>query len=168
MMCEKNLLEEGVQYRIEKAIKKYPDSDAISTIFEYAICNDCGVQANATLSKESKENIQLYFESHVDMYERREQLLEEKGMDTDEWLSHCAIKGTPLNEAEEYQIYAHCNGSDMLFSYWPMAISSQAIDEVAQLLSNETLDEIDRFTDQINDLPPELRDLFKDRPLVVI
>lgn len=168
MMCEKDLLENGVQYRIEKAIKKYPDSNAFSTIFEYAICMDCGMQANAALSAESKQKIEAYFEQHVDLQERRAQLLEEKGMNTDDWISHCAIKGTPLAHAEEYQIYAHCEGGDMLFSYWPMAISSEAIDEIADLLSEKTLDEIDRFTDQINDLPPELKDLFKDKPLVVI
>ena len=46
-------------------------------------------------------------------------------------------------------------------------ISGEAADEVMQLLSNSTIDILNGFTDEFLGLPPEFKDLFKDKPMLV-
>jgi hypothetical protein len=78
-------------------------------------------------------------------------------VDLDDWLDACIVHGTAPEEMDEYQILGHCVGDEMLVTHLPLMIGSAAMDEVAQLLSNETLDELGGFRDEYFGLPPELK-----------
>jgi|GEM_PF-5430607 len=49
----------------------------------------------------------------------------------------------------------------MLYAYTPYMISGDAMDEIAQLLSNDTIDSIDKFFNIYNGFPPKFNVLLK-------
>jgi hypothetical protein len=166
--CNKYLLEDGVQYLIEKAIKRYPKFDSVDTIFEYAICMDCYEEMRKSFSEISLQRIENYFNKNVDWVERRMNLLHQQEPRLKDWLSNCLVKNTPKAELSEYQIACHCDGKDMLFSFLPYLISSDAMDEIANLLSNKTIDAINGFRDRFFKYPPELQDILSGRPVMLL
>ena len=165
--CECNLLEEEVDYLIEKALKPYDGLNSYSTVFEYAICWACSEKMRMTLSQESKANIAKYFDQHLDLEERRKRF-EETPLDVERWLGTCAISHAPVSELKEFQIYGHFQGSDMIFHHYPFTLSGQVMDELIHLISNKTLDDLQNFTDQLTSGPPEFADLLKSGPRVFI
>lgn len=168
LVCDRNLLENHVHYLIEKAIKRFPEYGTEEVIFEYGICIPCLMSMRKRLSEVSKQRVEDYFAAHVDLNERRRQL-RENSFDLDKLLDHCIVKNTDASQLTEYQIYAFCRGKKMIISEMPYLIGGEAIDELAQRLSNETLDEIDGFTDKYFGFPPEFRDIFdRNRTLVII
>lgn len=165
--CNIYLLEAGRQYFIEKAIRKYTGFQATDVIFEYAMCMECADKMRQELSTESLQKIQNYFAGKVDLFERYSQL-SAKEKEPESLLSHCIITGKPVEALEEYQVYAHCEGKSLLLSGMPYMISGEAMDEIADLLSEKTLGEIDRFIDENFGLPPELKKPIKDNPVIFI
>jgi len=155
--CDTLLLKNGTQYVIEKAIRCYPKHNTKDTVFEYAMCLSCYGQMQHALSQDSMLRVRNYFDEHIDLYERRKGLLENETQDVKDWISTCLITGKSVHEMLEYQIFCQCDGSDMLFTYLPYLIGGDAIAEIAQLLSNKTLGEIDGFMDEHFGLPPEFR-----------
>ena len=166
--CNKYLLEDGVQYLIEKAIKRYHKFDSVDTIFEYAICMDCYEEMRKSFSEISLQRIENYFNKNVDWVERRMNLLHQQEPRLKDWLSNCLVKNTPKDELSEYQIACHCDGKDMLFSFLPYLISSDAMDEIANLLSNKTIDAINGFRDRFFKYPPEWQDILSCRPVMLL
>ena len=167
LVCNKYLLKNGVQYVIEKVIKNYKKYNTYDTIFEYAMCIDCSEKKGQSFSEISMRNIFEYFIKNINLIKRRTELLKDGELDINKWISKCIIKGTPVNELSEYQIACQCDGNDLLFTYLPYMISSEAIDEIVELLSAKTLGEIEGFRDKFFDYPPELKPLFKDRPVFI-
>ncbi len=168
--CECNLLDNKTQYIIEKAIKRYKDYSSTDTIFEYAICLKCHKEFMSIYSQESLGNIQTYFLENAHFDENRPRLIEklEDGVfEINEWLSHCIIKGTPVNEMTEYQIGAQCIGNKMAAQEMPFIIGNEAMDEIMQLLSNKTIGEMNGFIDQFFGLPPDLKKLLKDTGVLI-
>jgi hypothetical protein len=168
VVCEKHLLENGTQYVIEKAIKKYPGFGAQDVIYEYAMCIGCTTRMREALSGESLVVIDQYFDARVNLVERRNRMLRTAGLNVDAWLSHCLLTGTPQEDLSEYQLYAHCDGPDMLFSYLPYMISAQALSDLSDLISAETKDILDDFIDEHFGLPPELKQLLKTRKSILL
>lgn len=166
--CEKNLLVSGTQYLIEKAIIKYPQSTATDVVFEYAMCLECTENMRQTLSRTSVARIDQFFAERTDLVSRRQQLLQKKELNLDDWLKTCIVTNKPVEEITEYQIYAHCDGRDMFYGYAPYMLSGDAMDEIQDLLSPETKEVLDDFIDDHFGLPPELKDLIKDRNLLLI
>lgn len=166
--CEKYLLADGVQYFIEKAIKNYSDYQTSDTIIEYAMCIDCYARVFNSFSDTSKKNLEKYFTSHVDIFERRMALLKNRDLNVDNWIANCVIKNKPANELSEYQIVCQCDGKDLLFTYSPFMVSDLAIEEMMELLSNKTLGEIEDFMDDFFSYPPEVRDILKGSPVFVL
>ncbi len=166
IQCERDLLASDAEYVIEKAIRHYKSFNTDDTIFEHAMCIDCQVKMRESLSEISKKRIDAFLESRVNLFRRRMQLMDAHGPNTDEWLSQCIVNGVPVDDEEEYQIYCHCKGDKMLFSLMPFMISGTALDEIQELLSPETRDEIDRFMGELFGLPPELQPLL--RPVLVL
>ncbi len=166
--CNRFLLENGTQYVIEKAYRRYPDFGTQDTVFEYAMCLDCFMQLQEAMSEESMNRVRSYFDRHIDLYDRRSLLLQKEAVKVEDWLDRCLVKGTPVSEMNEYQIFGHCDGKDLLFTLFPYAIGGDAVDEISLLLSNKTLGEIDGFMDDHFGLPPELRKLLLDNKMFVI
>ncbi len=168
VVCEKHLLENGTQYVVEKAIKKYPGFGAQDVIYEYAMCIGCTTRMREALSGESLVVIDQYFDARVNLVERRNRMLRTAGLNVEAWLSHCLLTGTPREDLSEYQLYAHCDGPDMLFSYLPYMISAQALSDLSDLISAETKDILDDFIDEHFGLPPELKQLLKTRKSILL
>jgi hypothetical protein len=168
VVCDKHLLENGTQYVIEKAIKKYPGFRVQDVVYEYAMCISCCMRMRETLSGESLVVIDRYFESRVNLVERRRRLLQSAGLNVDGWLAQCLLTGTPQEDLAEYQVYAHCDGPDLLFSYLPYLISARALSDLSDLISAETKDILDDFIDEHFGLPPELKQLLKTRKSVLL
>ncbi|MBN1184940.1 MAG: hypothetical protein JXB49_21825 [Bacteroidales bacterium] len=162
IICNKHLLHEGSQYLIEKAVKDH------FVEFEYAICLDCTEKLRETLSTESRQRVDEYFQSRIDLQQRRQKLLKEKGTNIDEWLSSCIFTGEHVNNIREYQIYAHCDGKDLLFTYMPYMISEKALEEMQGLLSKKTKEELDGFVDRNFGLPPEWKEALKKKDLILV
>ena len=165
--CGRFLLDDGTQYMIEKAFRSYKGFDARDTVFEYALCLECRERLAETLSSESKARIEAYFANHTDLVRRREDLIRGERLTVEAWLERCVVSGEPIREMEEFQILCQCDGPDMLFGYVPYAIGGAAIDEVVNLLSNATIDQLNGFSDEHLGIPPELEDIFAKRVLLI-
>lgn len=166
LVCKKKLLESDTPYVIEKAIKKYPTYTAKDVVSEYALCLVCNAEMQNSLSEYSKELINTYFNQRVDLMSRRHKMLQEHGPDIDAWLTNCLIYQTPVTDISEYQIYAYCEGSYLVFSAMPFMISGRAIEEIAEQLSPETKEVLNDFIDKHFGLPPGLKELLKNRKLI--
>jgi len=168
-ICDRDLTEPETHYIIEKAIRKYTGYKAWDVVFEYAICIDCADNFRHELSKESVYSIEQYFMSNVDINKHTERLqTNEEVPDISKYTSQCLIKGLNKNQVEEYQIYGECRGNKFLCGNMPYMICGEAMDEIAQLLSDKTLDELDGFAGKYLGPSPELEYLFKGRKLVLI
>lgn len=149
------------EYIIEKALKPG------DTIYEYAICFECVEKSRHRISRESMGKMELFFSERVKPLEHRANMIQKFDLDYRFWLDHCVVHGTPIEEMLEYQIMAHCHGPYMVFSVFPYCIGEQAADELVSLLSASTLRELDDFGEELIDIPPELRELWKRKPVLI-
>jgi hypothetical protein len=79
----------------------------------------------------------------------------------DSMLNRCVIKSLHVSELDEYQIMGQFTGNKMSLEMPPYMLSGLAIDEMSDLLSNQTLDELDDFTGKYLTGPPEISELIK-------
>lgn len=168
IQCEMKLYEGDVPYLIEKALKPYGSYEAYSTIFEYAVCLGCADSMKSMLSKSSLANLMNYFQQHVDLYAHRAHLVAQEEYDPMKWIEKCLVSRRDVNELAECQIYASCQGDQLVFSEFPYMISGPVLDEVVDLLSAETKDELDNYRKEIVDGPSEFQDLLKSGPKVFV
>jgi hypothetical protein len=56
----------------------------------------------------------------------------------------------------------------MLESIFPYAVSDEAMDQISELLSKETLDELDDFKGKYFNGPPEIAELINPKRLLAI
>lgn len=170
-VCQKQLLDTDSNYIIEKVFRKNIASGKIEAHFEYAICFDCAMKLTQSYSKESKENLERYFKENVqDNLAQQAPVNLASERDIQEHLSKCSITGKTVTDLEEYQIVGQFNGSYINPNMAPFMIGAGAMDDVSDLLSEKTLDEIDDFTGKFLTGPPEFRDFFKSpkrRPILV-
>lgn len=163
MVCSKFLLDDGTPYMIEKSIRQYRDSKVTDVIFEYAICIACAEAMNAAMSVESRQRINQYFADHAGLADRRRELLKRKQQRIMPWINKCVIKGTPIAETSEYQIVAQCDGKHMLYTYMPFALSLEAMNEMTELMSAQSLGEMDDFIGRYFSGPPEVAAILRRR-----
>jgi hypothetical protein len=170
-VCEKELIQSNSEYIIEKVFRKNAVSSKMEILFEYAICYSCALNLTNSYSKESKENLQRYFMEHMQdqfVFASQKQLNSE--IDIYDQLSTCAITGKHVSELEEYQIVGRFRGGFLRKDELPFLIGNVSMDDVSDLLSNETLDNMDDFTGKYLTGPPEFRDYFKSpkrRPVLI-
>jgi hypothetical protein len=186
LVCERSLHDGSTEYLVEKAYRRFDEFDVTETVFEYAICLSCHLEIVESFSELSRTRCEAYFDDHVDLSERAARLLsaqdepreetspeEPSGppnrarllhatpdpddIDLNDWLDGCIVHGTPMEDLSEFQILGHCTGDQLLLSHLPVAIGGRAMDELAERLSNETLDELGGFRDEYFGLPPELK-----------
>lgn len=158
LMCQKNLYNGFEPYLIEKAFRK---SEAV---FEYAICLNCAAKSREQMSKESRERVEEYMKNNMPA---REEIMEQKTDNEEEWMGKCLISGKSKDDCEEYQIFGLFIGNHMISNEFPYMIGGEVLDEIQELLSPETRDELDRFKDEFFDIPPELQELFKDSKVLL-
>lgn len=163
LMCQKSL--DGEQYLIEKAIKNYPSLGTTEIIFEYAMCISCASKMHMELSMESRARIESYMLEHLS--HKRNQGDPGDQRDIGNALTRCLIKETELSQSSEYSIYVLCNGSEMVVSELPYALSGEVQDEIMQLLSAKSLDIMDDFIGNHFTGPPEVKEILRRRPVFI-
>lgn len=175
LVCECDLKNETVPYSIERAIRYYPEMELQNVVFEYAMCAKCMSQMENELSGETNMAIMQYFAGNFD-YNNRPEWKANSDLEEDEeptefkiedWISRCSIKELPREELFEYTLCARCIGDKIIPEVAPYMISGVAQDELIELFSNKSLGFLDDFTDKHFSGPPELKELFKGRPILV-
>lgn len=170
-VCEKKIIETDAEYLIEKVYRKNPVSGKVEVMFEYAICFDCAVSLVNSYSAQSKENLHRYFTEHLagNLTDFMFKHIKNE-MDVYDQLSACSVTGKKVSELEEYQIIGRFKGGFLKLEEPPFVIGSGSMDEVTDLLSNETIDIMDDFTGNYLSGPPEFRDFLKSprrRPVLI-
>lgn len=158
LVCDRYLLEPGVIYTVEKAIRRHAEFNVTDTITEAAICMDCMIDMQQYISEESRETLMAYY-NRFDPLERAHRLLEKGDFDLDDWIGQCVFTGKTIQDCPEYQLSAFFSGKQMMLHFAPLAMSDVATKELAEMLSKETKDNLDRFMGEHFGLPPELVNL---------
>ena len=150
--CGKGLLNNNTEYLIERVYRNHKEYKTSEVIFDYAICMDCAMRLHQEMSNESKQKLQQFFQSNLNL-EKRNQLIRDK-KSIEESLSTCLVSGDDLVECEEYQVCAHCVGDKVFMGNPPYMISGKILDRIMHLLSNETQDILNGFYDKIRTPSP--------------
>ena len=124
------------------------------------MCLKCQEEIWNTFSKTSNEKIDEYYSNNLDYKKRIIKFKDIESNDILNMISNCAIKSLSIESLEEYQIVALCSGDKLVVHFVPMMICGEAIGEIAELLSNKTLDIISGFISKHLGIPPE----FKTKP----
>lgn len=167
-LCECQLAHSDEDYVIEKAIKPYDGYNTYATIFEYAMCISCIDTMKSIISKESAQKMDAYFKEKMDMSDRKKLMEKDERVEVLDLINNCAITGDDVKDIPECQIYAQCHGDFLVVHDLPYMIGFKALDEMMQLLSAKTLDDLNNFQSTLTDGPPELEELFKSGPRVFI
>ena len=167
-MCGKFLLTEGTTYVVEKAIKNYKDYDVNSTIFEFAVCIDCHTKVQQGMSDESLANLHRYYQHIIAEKGNQPIVIDVRNFNLNDWLSKCFFKGDEVKEMNEYQLVAQFNGNKMLMNMPPMIIGEKAMEEMAELLSDKTIDEMNGFREKFLGPSPEIEELIYGKKLIMI
>lgn len=165
--CDRNLLDENTDYVIEKAVRQYREYGTSDVIFEYAMCMSCAELMRRELSQESLERVQNFMQQS-NLMASRQQLIDQNNWNIHDWISHCAVSNLGMEQQDEYQLFAHCRGGQLVFSAMPYMISSTVAEAMSELLSPKTRDELNRFVDDNFGLPPELKQPITDRPILLL
>lgn len=169
VVCGKNLLEDGTRYMIEKAMKNYKGYDFSATVFEYAMCLDCYQEVQKGMSEESMQNLQQYQQKLMQEKSSDEMIaIDMSNFSLKEWLSKCFFKDKPVNEMKEYQLIGQFEGSHMIMNMPPMAIGEEVMEEMSELLSEQTKGEMDRFRKDFLGPSPEIEELIHGRKLIFL
>lgn len=167
-LCDADFTNTDTRYTIEKAYRQDVQKQTKELVFEIAVCEHCSKNVYDELSEDSKNKIQAHFLEKVDFLERYEKFEEFNLFDTDSWLTNCLTTGKPMDELEEYQIYAFCEGTEMIFFNGPYMLSGIAIDNIMQLMSNKTLDILNGYTKRILGVPPGSEEKISSRKLIFV
>ncbi len=169
MICECDLMEETQPYSVERAFRHYPDLKLDNVVFEYALCAKCTSDTEKEISRETMGAIMTYFSQHFNYAARPSWNPndEEHPFDCNEWIKNCAIKNLSKDDLFEYSLYARCIGNRIIPEVVPYMISGAAQDDLIELFSNKSLGFLDDFTDKHFSGPPELKELFKGKPILV-
>lgn len=161
-LCEKELSSVKGMYMVEKAIKI--QNGYRNTVFEYAICRECAQQRTSKLSAESLERIQQFFTENRQELPQR---MTYSNRQMKQFYTKCCVTGKNVNDVEEYQLACQFHSGIPSYMAQPIMISGEVINQLQELLSEQTKDEFDDFMDDIYTGPPELKELFKGRPVLV-
>ena len=162
LMCNTALLDEGVGYMIEKIYK------GTEVIVEHAICLKCCLSKREDLSRESCTRIDQYLEQYIDMTRRHLEMQKSEQADAASWISNCIVTGKHIDQVDEYQIYAHCDGEHLLFSGYPFMISAEVLSQLQKLLSQKTRDVMNDFIGDYHGLPGEFTDIYDNSPMFLL
>jgi len=166
--CETDLIDSQEQYFIEKAKRRYPNTQETLTIFEFAICLSCTTKLNQSLSQESLRKItefqtNLLRNSHYASSERFT-----TSSSSENVLDTCLFTGNKISMCDEYQLVGAFRGDKMILHDLPFAISGEVIEAMSEILSEQTKEEFDGFVSKHFTGPPELQELWGKPKLIHI
>lgn len=162
-LCGKILVESCELYLIEKSFGKEQNTGKQVLEFEWACCMACRVKTNESLSVESKQKLEAYFEANTSLEKRDEELKKHKLLEPEIWLHNCVVKHKSIDEVNEYQIYALCWRDELVFDNMPMMICGEAINKIMGLMSSESLEILNDIMADLIDLPPDFNEFLKNK-----
>lgn len=165
LVCGTDLTLGTRDYFVEKAIKNHVEFKVKDVVFEYAMCSECAEKMQKSMSEESQQNMQNYFLQHENFMQKVQEFQIGEGGPIDEVLSKCSITGEAIDDMGEYMMFGHFRGGKMVATTMPYVIGGKAMDEISELMSNKTLDEMNGFMGQYFGGPPELENLWKGKPV---
>lgn len=165
MVCGIDLRLGTTDYFVEKAVKNNVEYQVKDIVFEYAICSSCAQNMQKSISVESQQNMQAFFTSHPGFMNSMQAYQKGEGEPVEELISKCSLSGEPVGFMGEYMMFGHFRGDKMLATTMPYILGGKAMDELSELMSNETLDEMNDFKNQYFGGPAELEDLWKGKPV---
>jgi len=168
MECETDLIASDEQYFIEKARRRYPNTQETLTIFEFAICLSCATNLNQSLSKESLNKISEFQADLLRETYKSDSELHSNSGGVGNALNACLFSGNEISKCEEYQLVGAFRGNKMILHDLPFAISGEIIEAMSEVLSDETKDEFDGFISKHFTGPPELQELWGKPKLILI
>ena len=166
-VCNTPLISTNQTYVIEKAIKQYSNFDKHDVIFEYALCFKCIEMLRSSMSIQSAIKMQQFFEKNIDADKRKKEIAEIQESNVESWLNTCVFTGKNRSELEEYQIVGLFQGNKIMIADMPYMISSEVGDQINEIISAQTKDEMDGFKDKFLGPPPELEELFWKKKVIV-
>lgn len=163
----KNSLNENT-YLVEKSFRQNPECDFRDIVFEYAMCLECYEKLNTGFSEESARKMDAYMKTNIQWEERRKELWQGYPLDPERWTAECIVKGTSREELRVFQIAAVFSGSFMILSDLPLLFGGEALEEMGELVSSKTREEMDRMYDDFFGPPPELKKLLLDHKILFV
>ncbi|RLD90291.1 MAG: hypothetical protein DRJ09_04715 [Bacteroidetes bacterium] len=168
VVCGKDLLHSQENYMVEKVFKTYEGHDFKSTVFEFAICTTCHQKMQEGMSEESMQNMQNYYQQFIQQRGSDSIMIDLRTFDVNQWLSKCFFKSTPVSEMKEYQVVGMFKGDKLILNQPPMVIGYQAMEEMAELLSKQTRDEMNGFREKFLGPPPEFSEFIYGKKLIMV
>ncbi len=165
MVCGIDLSLGTTDYFVEKAVKNNVEYHVQDIVFEYAICSSCAQNMQQSISVESQQNMQAFFTNHPSFINKMQAYQRGEGEAVEELISKCSLTGEAIGQMHEYMMFGHFKGDKMIASTMPYIMGGKAMDELSELMSNETLDEMNGFKNQYFGGPAELEDLWKGKPV---
>ena len=100
--------------------------------------------------------VEQFFDEHVNMATRRQEMHEAHGMDHQPWIESCVICGEPKGKCTWRQMFAFCDGPDLLFTeFAPAMICGKEVERVYELLSKKTKERLGDFSNDICGSPAD-------------
>lgn len=165
MVCSIDLTLGSIDYYVEKAIKNNVEYQVKDVVFEYAICSSCAQNMQKSISEESQQSMQLFFTNQTEFMNKIQAYQQGEGEELETILSKCSLYGQPTEQMSEYMMLGHFRGDKMVATTMPYILGGKAMDELSELMSNETIDEMNKFKDQYFGGPVELENLWKGKPV---
>ncbi|PLX11751.1 MAG: hypothetical protein C0598_07375 [Marinilabiliales bacterium] len=120
------------------------------------------------MSEESIANMQAFYQQKLMEKGKQIMTIDLRTFDINEWMSKCFFTEKSINDMKEYQIVGQFRGNKLLINQHPMIIGDEIIDDMANILSDKTIDEMNGFKEQYLGPPPELEELIYGRKLIFI
>lgn len=146
--CGTELLAVEDGYLVQKAYNKD------ECIMEIAQCVPCQQKLQKSYSKQSLNDIWDYFLDNIDFKARYEKYHPLPTADTSPWTNNCAACGTSRARAQEYTIVGQCYSIFLICGEYPMMLCLQCIDNIINLLSEESRKTYDEWIDRCLPSPP--------------
>jgi hypothetical protein len=164
-VCERYLLNEDTEYYIEKVVRKVPELATEQTLFEFAVCSGCLQELRKSLSQESKKAMEQFFKEKVLESHRQQPNLNPYQAFANK---QCLFTGKSAIEFDTYQMAALCRGRKLHPQQPPMIMGDSIMEESAELLSAQTREELNNFTNNNFGWPPEFAKLLSNGDLALL
>ncbi len=151
--CKCDLFDD-VEYSISKHFEEGVDGKA-QIFLEYALCKKCHEGLGIKTSEESLKNIEALYDEVLgkELHNSTFSIFPEEE-DLPEYLDHCYITCQKIDKTKAYSVIGQFKG-DKLMMPSVMSFSVEARMKIAEVLSQETKEEMDKMYDII-DLPPSV------------
>lgn len=163
-VCNRELIEAQNDYCIEKVVKKQGDPPVDNVLFEYAICINCMNNLRNQMSAESQSAIMRYQIRKMaeSPWQSEEEVMNSFKDD------RCLFSGKHRDDMQQYTLVGYCRGKELQADRPPAMLDHLFLEEIQDLISDETRDELDRFSGDNFGWPPEVARQLKNGDLVFL